>query len=52
MSRTTFTVGDEAMTGLCLFGMDDHGRIESVEDWWPAPYERPGERAHLSDLED
>ena len=51
MSRTTFTVGGETMTGLCLFTMDPQGRIEQVEDWWPEPYERPAERAHLSELE-
>ncbi|MBT9254380.1 ester cyclase [Phycicoccus sp. MAQZ13P-2] len=51
MSRTTFTVRGETMTGLCLFTMDAQGRVETVEDWWPAPYERPAERAHLSELE-
>ncbi|QIM20457.1 nuclear transport factor 2 family protein [Phycicoccus sp. HDW14] len=52
MSRSTFTVGDESMTGLCLFEMDDAGRIESVEDWWPEPYEPPAARAHLAERED
>ncbi|NHA66988.1 nuclear transport factor 2 family protein [Phycicoccus flavus] len=52
MSRTTFTVGGEEMTGLCLFRMDAEGRIVAVEDWWPAPYERPAGRAHLSELQD
>lgn len=51
MSRTTFTVGDESLTGLCLFEMDADGRIASVEDWWPEAYERPAERAHLTELE-
>lgn len=51
MSRATVTVGGESMTGLCLFEMDGEGRIESVEDWWPEPYERPADRAHLTELE-
>ncbi|MBM6400416.1 nuclear transport factor 2 family protein [Phycicoccus sonneratiae] len=51
MSRTTFTVGGETMTGLCLFTMDADGLVAGVEDWWPEPYERPAERAHLSELE-
>ncbi len=52
MSRTTFTVGGEVMTGLCLFTMDAQGRIEGVEDWWPNPYEAPSSRAHLVEYED
>jgi hypothetical protein len=51
MSRTTFTVEGEEMTGLCLFEMDGDGLVVAVEDWWPAPYERPRTRAHLSELE-
>ncbi len=51
MSRTTFSVGGETMTGLCLLEMDGDGRITSVEDWWPEPYERPADRAHLTELE-
>ncbi|MGG5258559.1 nuclear transport factor 2 family protein [Phycicoccus avicenniae] len=51
MSRTTFTVGGEVMTGLCLFTMDEQGLVAEVEDWWPEPYERPADRAHLTELE-
>ncbi len=52
MTRTSFEVGGERMTGLCLFEVNERGRITTVEDWWPAPYERPESRAHLSELED
>ncbi len=52
MSRTTFTVGGETMTGLCLFGMDADGLVETVEDWWPNPYDAPSGREHLVELED
>ncbi len=52
MSRTTFTVGAETMTGLCLFTLDDHGLVDTVEDWWPEPYDSPPGRRHLVEIED
>ena len=51
MSRTTFVVQGETMTGLCLFTMDVAGRVESIEDWWPEPYDPPPGRAHLVEYE-
>ncbi len=51
MSRATFAIGGESMTGLCLFTMDHAGRVETVEDWWPSPYEPSPERAHLVERE-
>ena len=46
-SWTTFTIGDEHMTGLCFFDLDDQGRIAHIADFWPEPYEPPPGREHL-----
>lgn len=35
-----FAVGDQRMTGISIFGVAD-GRIGSVTDYWPDPYEPP-----------
>jgi len=46
-SWTTFTVGEEAMTGLCFFDLDSEGRIARLADFWPEPYDPPPGREHL-----
>ncbi len=35
-----FVVGDERMTGISLFEVED-GKIVRVTDYWPDPYEPP-----------
>lgn len=35
-----FVVGGETMTGISVFGVEG-GRITSVTDFWPEPYEPP-----------
>jgi ketosteroid isomerase-like protein len=34
-------------TGLAFFTVDADGRIATMSDWWPEPYEPPADRAHL-----
>ncbi len=46
-SRLDFTVGDESMPGITFFGFDDDGRIATVHDFWPEPYDPPAGREHL-----
>jgi hypothetical protein len=33
--------------GLCVFELNDAGRIARITDFWPDPYEPPEQRAHL-----
>lgn len=40
VSVIEFRVGTEVMTGITIFGFD-HGKIVSVTDYWPDPYEPP-----------
>lgn len=40
VSWTTFTVGEEEMTGVCFFTIAD-GRIAEIDDFWPEPYDPP-----------
>lgn len=42
-----FRSGAEEMTGITFFDLDATGRITSVVDAWPEPYEPPADRAHL-----
>ncbi|WP_240436653.1 nuclear transport factor 2 family protein [Streptomyces sporangiiformans] len=42
-----FTVGLEEMYGISFFTEDGEGRILSVTDFWPEPYEPPAGREHL-----
>lgn len=34
-------------TGIAFFTLDDDGRIATMADWWPEPYDPPADRAHL-----
>ncbi|MER5215730.1 nuclear transport factor 2 family protein [Streptomyces sp. NPDC002838] len=42
-----FTVGREEMYGISFFTGDDSGRISTMTDFWPEPYEPPAGREHL-----
>ncbi|MCX5559419.1 nuclear transport factor 2 family protein [Streptomyces sp. NBC_00038] len=44
---TLVTVGLEEMHAITFFTADDSGRIASVTDFWPEPYEPPPGREHL-----
>lgn len=37
----------EEMTGITFFDLDETGRITTITDVWPEPYEPPADRAHL-----
>ena len=45
-----FRVDAEEMTGITFFELDETGRITSVTDAWPEPYDPPAGRAHLVEL--
>lgn len=47
VSWTSFAVDGETMTGLCFFTFDAEGRVHSVADFWPEPYDPPPGREHL-----
>jgi len=42
-----FTVGAEEMDAVSFFTGDESGRISTVTDFWPEPYEPPAGREHL-----
>jgi ketosteroid isomerase-like protein len=42
-----FTSSKGTQPGLCFFELDDGGRITTITDFWPDPYELPDSRAHL-----
>jgi hypothetical protein len=44
---TRFTVGLEEMDAVTFFPVDEQGRIATVTDFWPEPYEPPAGREHL-----
>jgi len=44
---THFTVGLEEMHAITFFTADGQGRIATVTDFWPEPYEPPAGREHL-----
>ncbi|WRZ91579.1 nuclear transport factor 2 family protein [Streptomyces sp. NBC_01007] len=46
---THFTVGLEEMHAITFFTADEEGRIATVTDFWPEPYEPPAGREHLSE---
>lgn len=46
---THFEVGGEVMTGQHWFTFAPDGRIATIVDFWPEPYEPPAGRAHLVD---
>ncbi|MEU6230403.1 nuclear transport factor 2 family protein [Streptomyces sp. NPDC047042] len=45
-----FTVGTQEMDALTFFTGDGEGRIATVTDFWPEPYEPPASRDHLAAL--
>jgi hypothetical protein len=42
-----FTVGLEQMHAITFFTADAQGRISTITDFWPEPYEPPTGREHL-----
>ncbi|MEU9212039.1 nuclear transport factor 2 family protein [Streptomyces sp. NPDC048415] len=44
-----FALGLEEMYGISFFTGDGSGRIASVTDFWPEPYEPPAGRDHLTE---
>ncbi|MGW3415940.1 nuclear transport factor 2 family protein [Streptomyces sp. NPDC000888] len=44
---TLVTVGLEEMHAVTFFTADESGRIASITDFWPEPYEPPPGREHL-----
>jgi len=38
---------DVTQSGLSFFDVGGDGRITRITDFWPEPYEPPGDRAHL-----
>lgn len=44
-----FTVGLEEMYAISFFTGDESGRISTVTDFWPEPYEPPAGREHLTE---
>ncbi|KAB1987717.1 nuclear transport factor 2 family protein [Streptomyces triticiradicis] len=46
---THFTVGLEEMHAITFFTADARGRIATVTDFWPEPYEPPAGREHLAE---
>jgi ketosteroid isomerase-like protein len=49
VSRGDFTIGGEAMTGICFFTFDADGLVRTARDYWPEPYEPSSDRAHLAE---
>ncbi|WP_200305755.1 nuclear transport factor 2 family protein [Streptomyces adelaidensis] len=47
VSWTHVTVGVEEMHAISFFTGDEEGRIATVTDFWPEPYEPPAGREHL-----
>ncbi|MGW3663940.1 nuclear transport factor 2 family protein [Streptomyces sp. NPDC005141] len=46
---TLVTVGLEKLHAITFFTADDEGRIATVTDFWPEPYEPPAGRGHLAE---
>jgi hypothetical protein len=44
------TVDGEPSESIALFDVNADGLITAMTDYWPASYERPASRAHLSEL--
>jgi hypothetical protein len=49
VSWTCVTVGLEEMHAITFFTADRSGRIATVTDFWPEPYEPPPGREHLAE---
>ncbi len=48
-SWTSFHVDGGTQSGLCFFDLDEQGLIAHITDFWPAPYEPPPGREHLTE---
>jgi hypothetical protein len=48
-SWTTFVVDGTEQSGLCFFDLDECGLIRHITDFWPAPFDPPPWRHHLTD---
>ncbi|GAA2947905.1 MULTISPECIES: nuclear transport factor 2 family protein [Streptomycetaceae] len=48
-ARTLVTVGLDRMHAIHFFTFDAEGRIATVTDFWPDPYEPPAGRDHLAE---
>jgi hypothetical protein len=46
-SWVRFSGADGIEPGLTFFDLGGDGRITRITDFWPEPYEPPGNRAHL-----
>jgi len=49
VSWTAFRVDGGEETGICFFEVDEQGLITRITDFWPAPYEPPPGREHLTE---
>ncbi|MDF2270746.1 nuclear transport factor 2 family protein [Streptomyces coacervatus] len=49
VSWVHFTVGLDEMYAISFFTEDGHGRISTITDFWPEPYEPPAGRDHLTE---
>lgn len=49
VSRVAFTVDGATQQAVTFFGFAADGRIATVLDFWPEPYEAPPGRAHLTE---
>ncbi|MEU0780555.1 nuclear transport factor 2 family protein [Streptomyces sp. NPDC006173] len=49
VSWIVLTVGLEETQAVTFFGADGDGRITTVTDFWPEPYEPPAGRDHLAE---
>jgi hypothetical protein len=43
-------IGDEPLMNVALFDVNADGMITAMTDYWPESYDRPADRAHLSEL--
>lgn len=46
-SKIEFAGDNGLETGISFFELDDAGKITSIVDTWPEPFEPPFERSHL-----
>ena len=40
-------IGEHVETGVSFFRFDDDGKVSSIVDFWPEPYDPPAGREHL-----
>ncbi|WKX71723.1 nuclear transport factor 2 family protein [Streptomyces sp. XD-27] len=49
VSWIRFTIGEEETQGIGFFTAAPDGRIQTITDFWPEPYEPPAGREHLAE---